>query len=141
MKKNFKDFLVLFAVGLILFVSACGNGAVAENQMPSVDLVDAGLFIDVDKAFQLREEGIFLLDVRTPAEWTEGHIPGAFLIPLDELPARLSELPEDQDILIYCRSGNRSAQALSILQNAGFSTVYSMTGGINDWVAAGYPVE
>lgn len=141
MKKNFKDFLVLFAVGLILFISACGNGAVAEHQMPSVELGDPGLFIDVDKAFQLREEGTFLLDVRTPAEWTEVHIPGAYLIPLDELPVRISELPEDQDILIYCRSGNRSAKALSILQNAGFSQVYSMTGGINEWINAGYPVE
>ena len=96
--------------------------------------------IDVEQAYQKREQGTFMLDVRTPEEWDAGHIPGATLIPLDQIALRFGELPADQEIVIYCRSGNRSAQALSILNEEGFSDIYSMDGGINDWILAGYEV-
>lgn len=96
--------------------------------------------IDVEQAYQKREQGILMLDVRTQEEWDAGHIPGATLIPLDQIASRFGELPADQEIVIYCRSGNRSAQALSILNEAGFSDIYSMDGGINDWILAGYEV-
>ena len=99
-----------------------------------------GHFINVDQANQKSQEGAFLLDVRTPEEWQEGYIPGATLIPLDQLSARYGELPADQEIVIYCRSGNRSAQALLLLTEAGFTTVYSMDGGINNWITAGYEI-
>lgn len=82
-----------------------------------------------------------MLDVRTQAEWSEVHIPGATLIPLDELGVRMDELPADEIIVIYCRSGNRSGQALDILLKAGYSDVFSMEGGIQDWITAGYDVE
>ncbi|MEA5077769.1 MAG: rhodanese-like domain-containing protein, partial [Anaerolineaceae bacterium] len=64
--------------------------------------------------------------------------PGATLIPLGELANRLSELPKDQEIVVVCRSGNRSAQGRDILLNAGFTNVTSMAGGMNQWSAAGY---
>lgn len=82
-----------------------------------------------------------MLDVRTPAEWLEIHIPGATLIPLDELGARMNELPADEIIVIYCRTGNRSSQALDILLKAGYSDVFSIENGIQDWITAGYDVE
>ena len=82
-----------------------------------------------------------MLDVRTPAEWLEAHIPGATLIPLDELGVRMNELPADEIIVIYCRSGNRSGQALDLLLKAGYSDIFSMEGGIQDWITAGYEVE
>ena len=96
--------------------------------------------IDVEQAYQKREQGTLMLDVRTQEEWDAGHIPGATLIPLDQIAIRFGELPVDQEIVIYCRSGNRSAQALSILNEEGFSDIYSMDGGINDWILAGYEV-
>ncbi|MGI6176674.1 MAG: rhodanese-like domain-containing protein [Christensenellales bacterium] len=80
------------------------------------------------------EQEIILLDVRTEAEYNVGHIPNAILIPnetiTDEMPALLPDL--DAEILIYCRSGNRSAQAAKKLIAIGYTNVYDF-GGINDW--------
>jgi rhodanese-related sulfurtransferase len=85
-------------------------------------------------------DDFILLDVRTPEEWADGHIDGATLIPLDELETRAaSELPQDADIVVYCRSGNRSAQAADYLSGAGYTHIEDM-GGIQDWQAAGLPV-
>ena len=82
----------------------------------------------------------FLLDVRTPEEFATGHIHGAVNIPIDVLGNHLSEVPTDQPIVVYCRSGNRSAQASQILAQAGYTNIYDM-GGLNDWTAQGFPVE
>ena len=97
--------------------------------------------VSAAQAFQLREEGAFVLDVRTPAEWEEFHVPGATLIPLDELESRLDEIPVDREVVVMCRSGNRSATGRDILRQAGFEQVTSMAGGIQQWGAAGYPLE
>ncbi len=95
--------------------------------------------VNVQEAATLREAGAFVLDVREMSEWTAGHIPGATLIPLGELENRLVEVPKDVKILVVCRSGNRSAQGRDILLKAGYESVTSMAGGMNDWVAAVYP--
>jgi len=97
--------------------------------------------VSVQQARELVNEGAFLLDVRTPLEWDEAHVSGATLIPLDQLETRLSELPRDRKIVVMCRSGNRSATARDLLKQAGFEQVTSMAGGINQWRAAGFPVE
>jgi rhodanese-related sulfurtransferase len=97
--------------------------------------------VSVAQARQLRDEGVFVLDVRQPDEWAALHIPGATLIPLDQLEARLSEVPQDQPVLVYCRSGNRSQTGRDILLKAGIKQVTSMAGGIKEWSAAGYPTE
>ena len=81
-----------------------------------------------------------LLDVRTPEEFASGYIAGAINIPVEELDQRLSGLPAETEIVVYCRSGNRSAQASTILSNNGFNDVSDM-GGIIDWQQAGYSVE
>jgi len=96
------------------------------------------LEVSVDEAASLREQGAFILDVRELSEWSgDGHISGATLIPLAELPNRLSELPKDKTIVVVCRSGNRSAQGRDILKNAGWVQVTSMAGGMKAWIAAG----
>ncbi len=97
--------------------------------------------ISVAEAAQKRSEGAFILDVREPSEWVEAHIPGATLIPLGELAARVSEVPRDQEIVVVCRSGNRSQQGRDILRQAGLTTVTSMAGGLNEWRAQGLPTE
>jgi rhodanese-related sulfurtransferase len=95
--------------------------------------------ISVEEAVAKRDAGAFILDVRQPEEWNEFHIPDSTLIPLGELAARADELPEHQEIVIVCRSGNRSAQGRDILLEAGFTEVTSMAGGLTQWRAAGYP--
>jgi rhodanese-related sulfurtransferase/rubrerythrin len=83
-----------------------------------------------------------LLDVRRPAEYQGGHLPGARLIPLDELPDRLGELDPGTVIVTYCASGMRSRSAAAFLLNSDFREVYSMEGGMKAWhglVAQGVP--
>lgn len=81
-----------------------------------------------------------LLDVRLPDEFASGHIADSINIPVQVLAQRLEELPRNQPIVIYCRSGNRSAQAARLLAAAGFTNLYDL-GGIIDWTAAGYPIQ
>jgi rhodanese-related sulfurtransferase len=138
-QKNNQNLLIgLGAVVVIIIVAAV---ALANPSAPTANQTTVlPLEISVQEAYNLREQGTMILDVRTPAEWVEGHVPGATLIPLDELPNRLAELPQDEDIVVICRSGNRSATARDILLNAGFSSVTSVAGGFNNWVANGYDV-
>jgi rhodanese-related sulfurtransferase len=97
--------------------------------------------ISIEEAAARREAGAFMLDVRSPEEWNELHIPGATLIPLDELETRVSEIPKNQEVIVYCRSGNRSKTGAEILAKDGYTPVSSMAGGIKQWQAAGYPTE
>jgi rhodanese-related sulfurtransferase len=91
---------------------------------------------------ELRTTGaIVIIDVREPDEYAEGRIPGSMLIPLGELANRTDEVPTDVPVVMVCRSGNRSTQAVQILQKAGFTNIHSMTGGMNAWSEAGYLVE
>jgi rhodanese-related sulfurtransferase len=86
------------------------------------------------------KEPIFLLDVRTPAEFSQdGHVAAATLIPLDKLDSRLSELPTDTPIACICRSGNRSTTACTDLAARGYD-VTNVTGGMHAWSAAGFPI-
>ena len=85
------------------------------------------------------QDGTFVLDVRTPEEWNEFHVPNTTLIPLDELASRVDELPKDQPIVVVCRSGNCSQSGRDILLQAGFNAT-SMTGGLNEWRSKGYTV-
>ncbi len=96
--------------------------------------------VSVGQAAALRDAGAFMLDVREPFEWAEYHMPGAVLIPLGELPSRLSEVPRDRPVVVVCRSGNRSQAGRDILLRAGFAAVTSMDGGMRAWRNAGLPV-
>ena len=119
--------LVVVVVGVLLF---------NNNQTASLPAE-----ISVAQAYQKYQDGVFLLDVRTQEEWDEYHAPNTTLIPLDQLPLRVNELPKDQEIVVVCRSGNRSQQGRDILLNAGFEKVTSMAGGLSGWRSAGYPIE
>lgn len=81
-----------------------------------------------------------LIDVRTPEEFRGGHIPGAVNIDVQALAQRMNEIPANKAIVLYCRSGNRSATAAGMLQRAGYADVYDL-GGIGAWARAGLPVK
>jgi rhodanese-related sulfurtransferase len=81
-----------------------------------------------------------LIDVRTPEEFNSGHIPGAINIDVQVLPRRMQEIPANKAVVLYCRSGNRSATAAGMLQRAGYGDVYDL-GGIGAWARAGLPVK
>jgi thioredoxin len=84
-----------------------------------------------------------ILDVRTPQEFYSGHLQGAKLIPLQQLVERLSEIRDykDRDIVVYCRSGNRSTVAGELLIREGFKKIYNIRSGIRGWINDGFPVE
>ncbi|WP_172796278.1 rhodanese-like domain-containing protein [Loktanella sp. 5RATIMAR09] len=86
---------------------------------------------------------IVMLDVREPAEWAEGVIENAVLVSLTELPTAegLAMLPEDRQTAmgVYCKSGHRSALALALLHNLGYTNVINMAGGFQAWTKAEYP--
>ena len=93
------------------------------------------------QAYAKFQQGAFFLDVRSQEEWDQFHINGSTLIPLDQLHNRLGELPKDQDIVVVCLSGHRSQSGVTILQQAGFKQVSCLSGGLQAWTAAGYPVD
>ena len=119
---------VAFIIYLIASAGGSGSSGLARE-------------VSTDEAYQMYQQtGTFVLDVRTQEEWNEYHAPNTTLIPLDQLPNRLSEVPKDKEILVVCRSGNRSQQGRDILLAAGYNAT-SMTGGLKEWYAKGYPIE
>jgi phage shock protein E len=87
-----------------------------------------------------RPDAPIVLDVRTAEEFSAGHVPGAVLIPYDELPSRLDELDRSRWVLVYCRSGRRSGIAEKTLEDAGFE-VRQIDGSWLRWQAEGLPVN
>jgi rhodanese-related sulfurtransferase len=120
--------IIVIAFGAFLFIQQ--NNSTSAAPLPAE--------ISVDEAAFLRDSGAFVLDVRQPEEWVEYHIPGATLIPLDQLENRLSEVPNDKEVVVVCRSGNRSQVGRDILLNAKYDNVSSMAGGMKQWMASGY---
>ena len=98
--------------------------------------------VDVKTAQSMNQQGALLLDVRELSEYAEVHAPDAKLIPLGQLDSRLQEITtyKDKPVLVVCRSGGRSARAVSILQDAGYSQVSNVNGGMNAWESEGLPV-
>lgn len=97
--------------------------------------------ITVAKAYEKFQQGAYILDVRTQAEWDQAHIANSTLIPLDQLQNRITEVPRDRDVVVVCRTGVRSRTGMNILQDAGYTRAVCMTGGLTAWKAAGYPLE
>lgn len=120
--------IVALVIYLLVTTASGAGGGLASN-------------VSVDKAYSMYQDGAFLLDVRTVEEWNEFHAPNTTFIPLDELASRVDELPRDRQIVVVCRSGNRSQQGRDILLAAGFTQVTSMDGGLNIWRSSGYPIE
>lgn len=116
--------------GLLVACAPAATVAPATTAPAEISLADA-----VAK----RTAGAFILDVRQPDEWRDFHVPGSTLIPLEQLEARVNEVPRDRDIVVVCRSGNRSATGRDILTKAGFTRATSLAGGLTQWKSAGYP--
>jgi rhodanese-related sulfurtransferase len=97
--------------------------------------------VDVHEASRRQAAGALLVDVRDPEEWQQGHAPNAKLIPLGSLGNRLHEVPRDREVLLICRSGNRSGTAQRQLLRFGYERISNVSGGMNAWTGAGLPVE
>lgn len=96
--------------------------------------------VDLDTLAAALAEGATLIDVRTPEEYAQARVPGARLIPLDQLEGRVDEVPKDGRVYVICALGGRSMAAATALNAAGWDTV-SVAGGTNGWVEQGRPHE
>jgi rhodanese-related sulfurtransferase len=114
----------------------CGGDLLMTDSMtPQIQEVDPG------RARRLIDLGALVLDVREPDEYAAGHVSGSRLIPLGVLSRHLAELPRDRDIVVVCRSGRRSGEAVRALQQAGFDKAVNLAGGMLAWRAVNLPIE
>ncbi len=144
-------FLALLIGTMMMMIGACAAPAAdapaADNQAEAAaDVVDAPLDlpanIDVQTVAEIKErDDVVVLDVREQWEYDEGHIPGVVHLPMNDVPARLDEIPTDKTVVLTCRSGNRSGQVTKYLEENGFDNVHNMQGGIVAWQDAGFDVE
>ena len=132
MEKQTKIIVVIAVIGLALaayYFMQMGSG---NSDYGNVDVAEARDLI-------AEKGGLVILDVRTVSEYESGHLDGAINIPVDELSGRLSELNQDDELLVYCRTGNRSTTAVGILRENGYDQIFHMDGGIVAWNSAGFP--
>jgi rhodanese-related sulfurtransferase len=97
--------------------------------------------ISAAEAKQMIDQGVTVVDVRTPAEWGGGHIPQAQHVPLDSILARPRDVLKGDNVIFVCQVGQRSALAAEMAAAVGFKTLYNLEGGTDAWVRAGYPVS
>ena len=140
--------LILFLLALLETAVACGaqtKTTTAPAPAAEVDfneILDLADTVDVQTVASVKDrEDVFVLDVREQWEYDEGHIPGVTLIPMAEVANRLAEIPTDKEVIVTCRSGNRSGQITDFLRQQGLDNVHNMDGGILAWEAAGYDIE
>ncbi len=95
---------------------------------------------DYQARFVTDKQAHTLVDVRTAEEFKSGYIPGAINISLQELNQKMNKIPKDKPVVVYCRSGNRSAHAAQVLLQAGYTEVLDL-GGIFEWSRAGLPIK
>ena len=113
---------------------------VGWSRSPEVLVADQAVpEIDIAELARRHGEGAYVLDVRQPDEYVAGHVPGAVLVPLNELGDRIDEVPADRPVLVVCKSGGRSAVATEALNHAGRSAT-NVAGGTMAWIEAGHPV-
>jgi len=150
MQKIMSVFLSLFTISSLLIFQACDD-QVADTTKASVISYDvtAGSLKDFEispqdaKLFAQDESAVRLIDVREPSEFKEYHIENAINIPLSQLSKEILEqngVTKIDYAILYCRSGNRSAQAYEIMQSLGYYNSNSIAGGILKWTEIGLPV-
>ena len=121
---------VFALIASVLLLAGCSS---------STGAIDLGVS---EFSTKVAEAGVITLDVRTPIEFAEGHIEGARLIDFQSgnFENDIAALDKNATYAVYCRSGNRSGQAVKVMQDAGFTNVFNMNGGVIDWANAGLPL-
>ncbi|MFN3134123.1 MAG: rhodanese-like domain-containing protein [Candidatus Kryptonium sp.] len=127
MKARYKALAILF---ILVYLFGCTVQNIKYEQRGYLDVSPSEAWGKMNKS-----KNVLILDVRTVGEFSEEHIKGAINIPVQEIGRRLNELKKHKnyEIIVYCRSGNRSKRASEILVKNGFKHVYNLTGGIIEW--------
>lgn len=127
MKTKLKIFSITFIMAA--FMVACNT---------SSNVLDVAQFEQ-----KLSTPDVVLIDVRTPQEFNEGHIAGAVNMDFygDNFESEINSIDKSKTVLVYCKSGNRSGKAASIMAKQNFKNVFDLSGGITNWIASGKFVE
>jgi len=121
--------LGFLALVLTVALASCAGGGRYQNVSPD------------DLKVHLDDATAIVVDVRTPIEYAAGHVPGAINLPLDEIQDWWRSLPKDKTVYLICRTGHRSTQAAEYLKERGLRNLKNVTGGLQAWVARGYPLS
>jgi rhodanese-related sulfurtransferase len=127
---NYMKKLILAVIGVVsatLFLTSCSSDSSAQKVSPKE-------FSEV-----ISDPSVVILDVRTPQEFAEGHLANAINIDFQSgnFEQEIASLDKSKTYAVYCRSSNRSGEAVKVMADAGFTSMYDMDGGIIDWQAAG----
>ena len=128
----------LIWTGILLFLSSCSIGNISGSAIQESFLLD----VDPMEAKALVDSGVFVLDVRTESEFSQGHIDGAVNMDVNSknFHKLVAGLDSSEPYLVYCRTGRRSLTAAQMLKELGFKRVYNLEDGINAWTNAGFAV-
>ena len=120
--------LALLIAGVTVLLTACGSGG---TKVTNLNVSDFGS--------KIKDPSVVILDVRTPAEFQEGHIQSAINIDFEasNFESEVNKLDKSNSYAVYCRSGRRSGLATEIMVKSGFKSVFNLTGGIIDWQSSG----
>ncbi len=110
-----------------------------QIHLPSTTISFGDVTVEEAKSLVESNVSLIIVDVRTREEYDNSHIEGAILIPVSELEGRINELSKEEELLIYCRTGNRSSNSVNILKANGYTKIFHMNDGIIAWIQAGYP--
>lgn len=116
---------------LLMMVSLVSQAWAAEKDITSREA----------KAMLERNKNIYLLDVRTPQEYSQGKLAGSVLIPIGEFERRIGEVPKNKTIIVYCAVGSRSKPVANFLAQRGYKDVYHMADGIVGWYRNKFPIQ
>lgn len=141
------------AVAIVAVLGVAGCGGDDDTATPAAEAAPDGAdasstarpaygLVGAEQAAELAADGVTVLDVRTPEEYAEGHIDGAELIDFYDstFADQIAALDPGEEYLVYCRSGNRSGQAVALMQELGFEQVWDLDGGVVAYDAAGLPL-
>ena len=119
---------VIALIASLLLLTGCSSNAAGVTNMNVSEF-----------SKKITESGVVTLDVRTPGEFMTGHIKGAQNVDFESesFKSDIESLDKNGTYAVYCRSGNRSGQAVAIMHEAGFHNVYNLEGGVIDWAAQG----
>jgi phage shock protein E len=133
------------SMAAVLALGGCASGetqTVTDTPVASATTVTSEVVSAQEFATVLQELDVVILDVRSPEEFAQGHIDRAVNIDINgpDFAGEVAQLDPSTTYAVYCKSGNRSAAAVSVMTDQGFTSLYDLGGGIGSWQSAGYPV-
>ncbi|MCA1031213.1 rhodanese-like domain-containing protein [Bacillus timonensis] len=120
---------MLVGVVMIMALFLAGNYLFGQNDSSLTSISTA----ELAEKMKDKSEDVFYVDVREPSEYEEGHIEGMTNVPLSTLKDNYEVIPKDKEVVLICRSGNRSMQAATILEELGYPRIVNVDGGMLSW--------